>query len=224
MTDWDGPFMVARFLAEAGIATANELDTNADIYPRLSTALRHVIRVSASRFANPFYQAPTTLTPSADRKTFSFGLDRDGVSNMTPMGWVQIAPFANAFSGDYFAGWIEGRDFISEGDHIRIPSNRSWSGTLYGRWVPTPPAITAAVAPVLLPIDARELAVIQAVLDWAQEGDQAPDVADRMAGKWKAKWPEYMLMWRRQYRGGGAILDPARWYFAAPDLGSGSRS
>lgn len=222
MADWDGPFMVARFIAEAGLSAANELDVTNDIYPRLSHGQRTVIRVSASRFTNPFYQAPTTLTPAADRKTFSFGTDRDG-SNIVPMGWVQVAPYANAFSGDYFVGWVEGRDFMSEGDKIRIPSNRSWGSALYGRWVPTPPNITALVAPILLPIDARELAVYQAVLDWAQEGDQAPDVAARMEKKFGEKWPEYMLMWRRQYRGGGALLEPARWYFAAPDLGTGSR-
>lgn len=217
--------MVSRFLAEAGLATANELDVTTDIYPRLSTAQRAVLRKSASRYANPFMQTPTTLTASADRKTFTFGTDpADTARNIVPMGWVQIAPYQNAFSGDYFVGWVEGRDFISEGDRIRIPSNRSWGSTLWGRWVTTPANISASVGPSILPIDVAELTVIQAVLDWAQEGDQAPDVAARMDTKFKAKWPEYMLMWRRQYRGGGALLEPSRWYFAAPDLGTGSRS
>lgn len=224
MADWDGPFMVARFLAEAGVGSSNELDTNVDIYPRLSTAQRTVLRQSASRYTNPFYRAPTTLTASSDRKTFTFGTDpADSARNIVPMGWVQLAPYANAFSGDYFVGWVEGRDFISEGDRIRIPSNRSWGPSIYGRWVDTPANITALVGPSILPIDVAELTVIQAVADWAQEGDQAPDVAARMERKFAAKWPEYMLMWRRQYRGGGALLDPARWYFAAPDLGTGSR-
>lgn len=225
MADWDGPFMVARFLAEAGIATANELSVVNDIYPRLSTAQRTVLRMSASRYTNPFYRAPTTLTRAADGKTYTFGADpADPTRNMVPMGWVQIAPYQNAFSGDYFTGWIEGRDFISEGDRIRMPSNRAFGGTLYGRWVDTPANISASVGPSILPIDVAELTVIKAVEDWAQEGDQAPDVTARMTAKFKAKWPEYMLMWRRQYRGGGALLDPARWYFSVPDLGTGSRS
>lgn len=223
---WDSVWLVTRFTAEANLPAANELDTTNDLYPRLSMAQQAVIREAASIFPNPFYsQAPTQLTPSSDRKTFSFGLNpNNSAYNVTPMGWVQIAPNQNAFSGDTFTGWIEGQDFLNEGDHIRLPSNRSWAGTLWGRWVPTPPDITASVQPILLPIEARCLIVWRTVEEWAEEGNQWPELAAVMAQKQAKHFPRYMLAWRRAYRGGGALIDPSRWWFAASDLGTGSRA
>lgn len=221
-TPWDAQYCVDRFLREAGVQDANELDTETDICPALSRAQSTVFQLIAQRYPKALYGPPTALIRSSDGKTFSFGTDQNG-NPIVPLGYVQIAPTLRAFIGDrLFVGWQEDLDFLDEGDHIRIPGDRTYSGTLYSRFVPTPPAISVANAtdPILNPADARELIVIQGVKDWAGEGNQRPDIADRMEKKWADKFPSYMLTYKKRYRNGGALYDPSRWYFANPDLGT----
>lgn len=218
---WDSADVLRRFKREAGLADSNEEDDSIDLYPILTTAESEVIREIAIRYPACLYnqQGPTALTPSADRKTFSFGVDGNG-NDILPMGWVQISPRLSAFSGDDSYYWREGYDFLDEGTRIRMPSDRSYSGALYGRWIPTPPNITALVNPVLNPADARDLIVIKAVESWAAEGNIRPDLVDRMEKQWAKKFPVWMLTFRRRFRGGGALTDPGRWYLVSPDLTS----
>lgn len=221
-TPWDAAYCVDRFKKEAGLQDANELDDETDICPALSRAQSTVVQLIAQRYPKALYQAPTALIRASDGKTFSFGDDDNG-NPIVPLGYVQIATTQSAFSGDAtFNGWREDRDFIDEGDHIRMPSNRTYSGTLYSRFVPTPPSISISTQtdPILNPADARELIVIQAVKEWAGEGNQRPDLVDRMEKKWADKFPSWMLTYKKRYRNGGGLLNPARWYFQAPDLGS----
>ena len=222
MPVWDGPALVTAFENEAGLEDAHELDVDTDIYPRLSQAQVKLVERIAGIYPDALYSAPFTLTPSVDRKTFSFGNDAQGNPNIG-LGWVQIAPNQSAFSGDTFVGWVKDRDFLDEGDKIRIMSNRSWPGTLYCRAVLTPPDITALQPPVINPASARELIAVLAVQRWALEGNQNPRLAQAMASKWTDRdygFPALMLEYKKRWQGGGAGWDPARWYFAAPDLGS----
>lgn len=221
-TPWDAAYCADRFMKEAGLQDANELDDEADICGALSRAQSTVFQLIAQRYPKALYQAAKAMIRAADGKTFKFGEDGNG-NTIVPLGYVQIATTLRAFTGERaFVGWVEDRDFLDEGDHIRIPGDRTWSGTLYARFVPTPPVIsfTNATEPILIPADARELIVIQAVMDWAGEGNQRPDLVDRMEKKWSNKFPSWMLTFKKRYRSGGALLDPARWYFAAPDLGT----
>jgi len=39
-----------------------------------------------------------------------------------------------------------------------------------------------------------------------------------MQAMWTEKFNVWMLTYRRRYRGGGALLDPALWYLYAPDI------
>jgi hypothetical protein len=223
MTTWDTAYLVQRFKDEAGLQAASEYDDNADICPRLSRAQNKVMRLIASRYAKALYQAPITMTPSVDRKTFTFGNDAQG-NPIMPLGFVQIATTLTAFSGDMcFSGWQEDRDFLDEATQIRIPSNRSYGGTLYARFVPTAPDLVATgtpVAPILAPADARNLIVIQAVMDWAGEGNQRPDIKQVMKQSWSDEFPSWMLVYKRRYRNGGGVLNPGLWYLQSPDLGS----
>jgi hypothetical protein len=216
---WNSADLLAAFKREAGLNDASEYNDDLDLYPRLSIAQCNVIRRVASIFPNCLYPAPFTLTRASDGKTYSFGTDAQS-NPIVPMGWVQVATSLSAFSGDDFYGWREGRDFINEGERIRLPSNRSSSQALYCRAVLAPPDINSSVNPVLSPADGRELIAIQAVMDWAGEGDQQPSLVARMERKMSQKFPILMLSLRRAYRGGGAGFDPARWYLASPDLGT----
>lgn len=219
MTTWDSADLLRRFKREAGLPDSNEENDTTDLYPILSTAQSEVIREIGVRYPACLYnqQGPTALTASADRKTFTFGNDGNG-NPILPLGWVQISPRLTAFSGDDAYLWREGLDFLDEGTRIRLPSDRAYSGTLYGRWIPTPPNITSLVNPVLQPADARDLILIKGVESWAGEGNVRPDLVAAMERKWTKQFPVWMLTFRRRFRGGGALRDPALWYLYAPDL------
>jgi hypothetical protein len=217
----DSAWLRSAFLREAGLQDANEMDDTAELYPRLSVSQQEVQQAIASRYPECLYPAPFALTPSGDHKTFTFGTDTDG-NAIVPLGWVQISPSKTAFTGDRFVGWEANVDFIDEGASIRIVSDRSYSGTLWCRAVLTPPDITSGVAPVLNPILARQLIAIYAARDYALEGNENARLANAMQAKIDRKFPELMLALRRRYRGGGAMIDPARWYLSAPDLGTTS--
>lgn len=218
MADFDSEDLLDRFKDEAGLPEASEY-TDTQLYRRLSDGQRAVIREIAARYPKCLYQAPAALTPSGDRTTFTFGADpNDPTRDIMPIGTVQIASSLSAFSGDTFAGWVEGIDFLDEGTRIRIPAGRSWSGTLYGRWVPTPPSISDSVQPILLPAEARVLIVTKAVELFAGEGDQHAELAARMERRWAKDFPVWMLTFRKRFQGGGALVDPARWWLSSPDL------
>lgn len=227
-TVWASADLLRRFKRLAGIADVNEDDDTLDLYPILASAEVEVIREIANRYPHALYdrQGPTRLTPSEDRKTFSFGTDGNG-NPVLPLGWVQISPRMTAFAGDDSYYWREGVDFLDEGTQIRMPSDRRYAGDLWGRWVPTPPGISSTVAPVLQPAEARELIAIKATELYATEGNTRPDLADAMRKLWggphnghpPGKFASWMLTYRRRYRGGGALRDPALWYIWSPDLG-----
>jgi hypothetical protein len=217
--DWGSPYLLADFKRKAGLQEANEYDDDDDLYPRLSVGARKIHARIASIFPNALYQAPAALTMASDRKTASYGSDGNG-NVVVPMGNVQIARSLNAFSGDDFMGLVEGRDFYDEGDKVRCVGNRTFSGVLYGRWVPTAPDITSSVAPILNPAHAREFISRQAVIDWSEEGGLLPKVADVQRKAFDREFPHLMLLYKKRYKGGGGLIDPARWYLSAPDLGS----
>lgn len=222
MPFWDGPAVLAAFKREAGLNDANEYDDTLDLYPACSRGQVKLFEYVAARYPNPLYPAPFTLTPSADRKTFSFGNDSAG-NAILPIGAVQIATTPKAFSGDSFSGWEEGRDFYDEGDHIRLTSDRTYSGTLYARAVLTPPDITAVQPPVINPASARSWIAVFAAREFAGEGNQNPALVDAMQRKIDDRYTGIaglMLTYRKRYQSGGAGFDPARWWLSAPDLGS----
>lgn len=217
---WTSADLLRRFKRMAGLPDVNEEDDGEDLYPILAEAEGEVVREIAIRYPHCLYsgQGPTLLTPSADRKTFTFGTDANG-NAILPLGWVQISPRKTAFVGDPAYFWREGVDFLDEGTQIRLPGDRSYAGELWGRWIPTPPGISATVEPVLEPADARQLIVIRAVYNYAMEGYTRPDLITAMRTAWDAKFPVWMLNYRRRFRGGGALRDPALWWLNNPDLG-----
>lgn len=213
--------LLRRFKLEAGLADASELDDNNDLYPLLSDGQLQTTRELAARAPKPFYQAPVQMVTADGGFTFSFGASPvDPTKNVLPMGWVQISPRQNAFSGDSFVGWKEGREFINEGTKIRIAGNRSWSGVLWTRFVATPPPITAAVDPILHPPEVNELTVYRAVELWAGQGNVRPDLIERMQDKWARAFPVWCLTFKKMHPGNGYAYDPARWWlWAGGDLG-----
>jgi len=98
-------------------------------------------------------------------------------------------------------------DYFDEGDRIRLPRNRTFSGPLYWRGVVDPPTpISATEDPHLIPSPANELTAIRAVQDFAETGNlRNAALADRMRQRWRERFPVYCVTWKRQFSGGGAL-------------------
>ncbi len=104
-------------------------------------------------------------------------------------------------------------DYIGEGNQIRIPRQRQITTPLYWRGIVMPPPITdggtnpsTAVAPALFPQKANELTAIRAAHDFAEGGNvRNAALADRLDRRFKEKWPEYCVVWKRQFSKGGAL-------------------
>lgn len=228
MAMWDADDLVLQFQNEAGIPTSSgsELTPAGDILPRLSRAQNKVIGMIAARFPEALYQAPTAMVTSDGGKTFTYGATDPNGNPIVPLGFTQIAPNLSAFTGErYFVGWVEGREFLDEGAHIRIPSGRAYTGTLYARFVPTAPYLASGtpgpiVNSILLPVDARILIVRQAVKDWAFEGAVNIPLGQLKDGQLKEDFRTFMTIYRTRFKDGGGLIDPARWWFGAPDLGT----
>ncbi len=94
---------------------------------------------------------------------------------------------------------------MREGTQIRIPNNNSYSGTLYWYGITNPADITAAVQPALFPEASRELIVIECVRQFAKEYTRNLPLADEMTTEWDRQWPDWCLVWRTQFRKGGAL-------------------
>jgi hypothetical protein len=184
-------------------------------YAFLAEAQREVFNDLALYVPEPFFEAPVALTAAGDRKTFTFP------SSINPIGPVEVYPSLEAIPDSPL---IEGEDYMSEGDQIRIPNNRSYSGTIYVRYVAPPSDIDASTEPTLVPAQARELIVYKAVALWAEGGGLRPDLADRMETRYQQKLAKWLLFFHNQYDGkgtgdAGRVVDPNDWYSTSPDLG-----
>lgn len=214
--------LLRRFKNEAGLADANELDDDDDIYPLLSDGQVETARELAMRAWEAFAQAPQAMTSTDGGKTWYFGASPiDATKKLVPLGKVQIARRLADFVGTGFAGWMEGIDYLPEGDHIRIPGNRSYSGTLYARFVPTPPPINATTDAILHPPEVNLLTVYKAVELWADQGNVNTALSDRMQQKWAKAFPSWCHTFKSAHRNGSGMVDPGRWYLYV-NLGSGS--
>jgi hypothetical protein len=142
---------------------------------------------------------PTLST--TDNQVYTFGTDSNGYA-ITPIGKTGIYPTLNSIP-DF--PWREGQDYLNEGSQIRIPDNRTYSGTLYWRGITQPVDIDATHQPSIIPEGARELIVIDAVRQFSEEGARNPNLAALMLGEWNTAWPTWCLAWKTQFRQGGAL-------------------
>lgn len=202
MAAFDSVDLLSQMRELAGIPTASEI-TAASLYARLARAQQEVIEDIAAIYPNCLYTTtgPATLTTS-DSKVWTFG--NDGQTNaQAPMGFVRIFRSLS----DYPDNPLEpGIDYLDEGTQIRIPNNRTESGTLYWHGIPTPTDISASQAPALRPAPARRLIVIKAVETFSREGGQRFDMADDMERLYAREFAKHMLVWRTRFVSGGALV------------------
>lgn len=180
------------------------LDT--DKYDRLSKAQQRVVMEASAIYPAAFYQKvaygsiPTLST--VDNQVWTFGLDGDD-NPIVPFGKTNIYTSLAAIPDD---PWLECIDYLNEQTQIRIPNNRSYSGTLYWRGVQIPGVVNATTDPVLFPTPARELIVIDAVRQFAKEGSRNPDLAADMQAEWDRQFPLHCYTWKTQFQKGGALV------------------
>jgi hypothetical protein len=170
-------------------------------YLRLTESQNRVVADIAARTPHVLYGAPQALV-TVDNKVFTFGTDANNLP-VFPIGKVGIYPSLSAIP-DY--PWREGSDYLSEGTQIRIPNDRTWSSTLYWRGITNPGPIDGTHEPALYPEAARELIALDAVRGYASEGGRNPDVKADMERDYAIGFAKWMLVWRTQFRNGGALM------------------
>jgi hypothetical protein len=176
-------------------------------YTWLSRAQDEVISEVATVKPSILYPSlATSALPemvTTDQNVFTFGTS--GGTPIEPFGSAQIYKTVTAVPDRPL---IPSYDYIDEGDHIRLPRNRKYSGPLYYRAIVMPPPITALVAPALVPSAANELTGIRAAMNFAESGNvRNATLADRMAVRWAKRFPHWCLLWKRQFSSGGALLN-----------------
>ena len=192
-------------MRKAGIPATNA-DGTAEQYQRLSESQNRVVAMIAARFPNVLYPAvgygaiPTCTT--TDNQLFTFGTDANGY----PIALIGKASFYRSLNDIPTNPMVPGLDFTPVGaTAIRIPNNRTEPGPLYYVGIQQPADINATNQPALLPEASRELIVLDAARQWAQEFGRSPSLYALMQQEWNTAWPQWCATWRTSYRGGGAL-------------------
>lgn len=205
MTTWASSYLLTKFNQLAGRPPADAGITDAQKYQRLTDAQNAVIADIAARAPWTLYQKvgygsiPTLTT--TDNQVFTFGTDVNG-DPLFPQGKVMIYPNVNAIPG---YPWVEGWDYLQEGTQIRIPNNGTWSQPLYWRGIAPVLDITASNQPSIIPPPARILIVLEAVRVFGEEGNRNPALAATMAAEYGKQFPRWMLVFKTQFKSGGAL-------------------
>lgn len=204
MATWDSAYLLKSFNRRAGRPSTDSIG-DPDKYARLSESQNRVIAmISAiapySLYPKVAYGSFPTLS-TTDNQVYTFGADSNGYA-ITPMGKTGIYPSLNSIPDH---PWAEGFDYLNEGNQIRIPNNGTHSGTLYWRGIQQPADMDATHQPSIFPEAARELIVIDAVRQFAEEGARFPDLAALMLGEWNSAWPTWCMVWKTSFRQGGVL-------------------
>lgn len=143
---------------------------------------------------------------TTDRNVFTFGDDgADPTPNpIVPFGRVQIYQSVRDIPD---RPWRPGLDYLDEGSQIRLPRNRTHSGTLYYRGIVMPPALSATEQPHLLPTDASELTALRAAKNFAASGNiRNAELLRELRLRWLERFPVFCLLWKQQFSHGGALV------------------
>lgn len=199
---------------------ATDVITDVKKYTWLSRAEKEVItdiaRIKPSILYPKVGTASLPQLVTTDRNVFTFGDDgaEPTPNPIIPFGRVQIYRSIRDVPD---RPWRPDYDYLDEGSQIRLPRNRTHTGTLYYRGIVMPPAITGGDTttdpvtlpehPHLLPTDASELTAIRAARNFAEGGNiRNAALADRMRARWAERYPVFCLLWKQQFSYGGALV------------------
>jgi hypothetical protein len=195
---FDSAWLLAEFDRLAGRPDADEI-TDAQKYQRIAQAQQEVYFDIAAVYPYALYRTggPTATTTSGGI-VHTFGTDGQGHA-VAPLGQVWIGRSTSRYPD---TDLVEGEDYINEGTQIRMVNERVES-TLYWNGIPTPADITSAVEPSLRPAPARILIAIKAVKNFAEEGDQMPNLAASMERRYAHELTKALLNLKNQFRADG---------------------
>lgn len=208
MATWDSPYLLKRFNAYTGRPSTDAI-SDPDKYQRLNEALQEIVGDIAAicpwvLYPKVAYGSMPTLT-TTDNQVFTFGTDSNGAL-IAPIGLTGIYRDLHDIPDNPYT------DYIDEGTQIRIPQDRTYTGTLYWRGITMPADMTAAQDPGLFPAPARELIAIRAAYNFCLEYNRNPDVAANMAVLYgrplsanPGRFVYWCLSWQTQFRSGGAL-------------------
>ena len=196
----------------AGRPASGDAISDANKYARLARAQNVVIedlaaRVPQPQYSHAVYGSTPTLT-TTDNQVFTFGSDGNSDASF-PIGKVNIY---SSLASIPDAPLREGLDYLWEGTQIRIPNNRTYSGTLYWRGVAPLLALDGTNQPVLSPPPARILIVLEAVRAYATEGGRNMELAQQMASEYGVSFARWCLTLKTAQlnRGGVGALSGLR--------------
>ena len=205
MATWASTVLLSRFNDFSGRPASGDSITDANKYVRLTDAQNAVIADAAIRVPKAFYsKAAAASTPSCsttDSKIFTFGTDLNS-DPLFPIGKVRIFPSLAAIPD---SPWVEGVDYLNEGNQIRIPNNGTYGGTLYWRGIAPVIDISSTNQPTLIPPPFRILIVYEAVRRYALEGKRDLPLAAVMQAEYDRTFPRYCLVLKTQFSSGGAL-------------------
>lgn len=206
MATFDSPYLLDLFNRVTGRPAADAiLDTTK--YKWLTEANNELIGLIAGICPNTLLGAPTACVTS-DSKVFTFGSDSNGYA-IAPIGKTGIY---TSLSSVPDLPWVEGLDYLNEGEQIRIPHDGTYSGTLYWRGITPPADLTAISNPTLFPAASRVLIPHIAALNYGKAAARNPSLVDEMMtylgepwGMNKGAFARWALTWKTQFRKGGAL-------------------
>lgn len=205
MATWDSADLLATFHQKANLPTSSVGLTDTLLYTRLAKSQNRVIAymapvVPSSLYPKVAYGSLPTLT-TTDNQVYTFGSDASSYP-IFPMGKGGIFASLNDIPGFPLRPGI---DYMVEGSQIRAPYNGTLPATLYWYGISQPADIASGTQPALFPEASRELIVIDAVRQLSKEGMRNAELAAAMTEEWNEAWPQWCLVWRTQYRNGGAV-------------------
>lgn len=201
---WDSAYLLKMFNRKAGRPVTDAI-TDALKYERGSEAQNTVIaKMSAvapyALYPHAAYGSLPTLT-TTDNQIYTFGSDANLYAKF-PMGKGGIYTSLNDIPNFPL---VPGRDYMIEGTQIRALNNGTLPATLYWYGIGNPADFNATDQPALFPEASRKLIVIEWVREFAQEFLRNATLADEMANEWDREWPTWCLVWKTQFRSGGAL-------------------
>ena len=208
MASYASSDLLALFNRYTGRPTSGDAVSDADKYNRLAQAQNVVLEDLAARIPRPQYShavygSTPTLTTS-DNQIFTFGTDANSDPSF-PIGKVNIYSSLASIPNSPL---VEGVDYLWEGTQIRIPNNRTYTGTLYWRGIAPAEALSSTVQPTLSPPPARILIVLEAARSFCVEGGRNPELAQQLAQEYGVALSRWCLTLKTAQVNRGNTLGP----------------
>lgn len=208
MALWDSADLLRRCLFRSRRPDTDEEMTDSSggsyWYDLLTEAQSYWYDLFAATVPEVLYGPPVLMQTADAGYTYYFG-SPTADPKVYPIGHLEIRESRSGRVLIPGSDWQE-RDFVMEGDHIRIPNGKQKTFTAgpYARFVTRPGAISATIQPTLQPPDARMLLVNRALILWAGQagGMRDPSSFEKEEAN---NWSRILNSLRTQFHLAGAV-------------------